>query len=213
MLKQGAPGSEVLAHVMQIAWYTGFDSQQRLSMAKLVFLVSDLHFGHAKMYSLPFRKEDGTPVRPFANAEEADEEMISRWNSIVRPSDKVYVLGDIAIPMSGIQAFERLNGDKVLIAGNHDWPFEKKLGQYFRSVRAYWKLDNFVLSHVPIHPDSIRSFDGNIHGHLHSGRVTLHNGAIDPRYLCVCVEHTDYQPIEWTEVVRRFRDQQVCTGA
>ena len=30
MLKQGAPGSEVLARVMQIAWYTGFDSQQRL---------------------------------------------------------------------------------------------------------------------------------------------------------------------------------------
>ena len=182
-------------------------------MAKQVFLTSDLHFGHSKMYDLPFRKEDGTPVRPFASAEEADEEMISRWNATVRPHDKVYVLGDIAIPMSGLQAFERLNGDKVLIAGNHDWPFEKKLSQYFRSVRAYWKLDNFVLSHVPIHPCSIRSFDGNIHGHLHSGRVTLPDGSIDPKYFCVCVEHTDYKPIAWEETKLRFHSQQGNDGA
>ena len=40
------------------------------------FVTADLHFGHSKMYDLPFRKEDGTPVRPFASAEEADEEMI-----------------------------------------------------------------------------------------------------------------------------------------
>ena len=36
MLKQGAPGPEVLAHVMQIAWNTEFDSQQRLSRCPMV---------------------------------------------------------------------------------------------------------------------------------------------------------------------------------
>jgi calcineurin-like phosphoesterase family protein len=46
------------------------------------------------------------PCVPFASAEEADEEMISRWNATVRPHDKVYVLGDIAIPMSGLQALK-----------------------------------------------------------------------------------------------------------
>jgi calcineurin-like phosphoesterase family protein len=177
-------------------------------MSKEVFLISDLHFGHSAMYERPFLRPDGTPVRPFASAEEADEEMIFRWNSTVRPCDKVYVLGDIAIPMGGLKAFERLNGDKVLIAGNHDWPFEKKLGQYFRSVRAYWKLDNFALSHVPIHPDSLGRFDGNIHGHLHAGRVLLSDGSIDPRYFCVCVEHTEYRPLAWEEVKRRFYAQQ-----
>jgi calcineurin-like phosphoesterase family protein len=177
-------------------------------MAKQVFLTADLHFGHSKMYDLPFRNIDGSPVRPFASAEEADAVLIERWNDTVRPHDKVYVLGDIAIPMSGLQAFTQLNGDKVLIAGNHDWPFEKKLGQYFRSVRAYWKLDNFVLSHVPIHPCSLRGFDGNIHGHLHSGRVLRDDGSIDPRYYCVCVEHTNYAPIEWGQVKQRFCAQQ-----
>lgn len=160
------------------------------------------------MYELPFRNSNGNPVRPWNSAEEADEALVERWNATIGPHDKVYVLGDVAIPMSGIQQVGRLNGDKVLIAGNHDWPFEKKLGQYFRSVRAYWKLDNFVLSHVPIHPDSLRSFDGNVHGHLHSGKVLLPNGSIDPRYLCVCVEHTDYAPISWEEAKRRFVAQQ-----
>ena len=173
-------------------------------MAKQVFLISDMHFGHSKMYDLPFRKSDGTPVRPFVNSEQADEEMVCRWNSTVGPHDKVYVLGDVAIPMKGIEVMGRLNGDKVLIAGNHDWPFEKKLGLYFRSVRAYWKLDNFALSHIPIHPESLRGFDGNIHGHLHSSSVLRQDGSLDPRYLCVCVEHTDYTPIAWEEVKNRF---------
>ena len=172
-----------------------------------VFLTSDHHFGHERMCQ--FLRPDGSPLRPWSCAAEMDEALIERWNSVVQPGDKVYVLGDIAIPMSGIQCFSRLNGDKVLIAGNHDWPFEKKLGQYFRSVRAYWKLDNFMLSHVPIHPWSICNFDGNIHGHLHSGRVTLPDGSIDPRYYCVCVEHTDYKPIEWGEVVQQFCNQQL----
>jgi calcineurin-like phosphoesterase family protein len=176
--------------------------------SKQVFLIADMHFGHSKMYDLPFRDKHGHPVRPFQSATEADEAMIERWNAVVRPFDKVYTLGDIAIPMGGLDSVSRLNGDKVLVAGNHDWPFEKKLGLYFRSVRAYWKLDNFVLSHVPIHPSSLRNFDGNIHGHLHSGRVELDDGSIDPRYLCVCVEHINYQPIHWEEVKYRFRKQQ-----
>lgn len=175
-------------------------------MSKNVFLISDTHFGHKAMYERPFLRPDGTPLRPWSSAEEADEAMIERWNAVVGPSDKIYVLGDIAIPMSGLKALEYLNGDKVLIQGNHDWPFEKKLGLYFRSIRAYWKLDNYTLSHVPIHPDSLRNFDGNIHGHLHSGRV-MDCGKVDPRYFCVCVEHTNYAPIAWEEVKLRFQQQ------
>jgi hypothetical protein len=34
-----------------------------------------------------------------------------------------------------------------------------------------------------------------------------HTGTIDPRYLCVCVEHTDYAPISMEDVVARVVDQ------
>jgi hypothetical protein len=180
-------------------------------MSKNVFLVSDTHFGHKAMYERPFLRADGTPLRPWRSADEADEEMIRRWNAVVKPTDKVYHLGDVAMPRVGLDVLYRLNGDKVLIAGNHDWPWEKHLGKHFRSVRAYWKLDNFTLSHVPIHPDSLRNFDGNIHGHLHWGRV-MDLGQIDPRYFCVCVEHTNYTPIAWEEIKQRFSAQVAQSG-
>lgn len=180
-------------------------------MSKEVFLISDMHFGHSKMYELPFRRPDGTPLRPFSSAEEADEAMVENWNKTVRQQDKVYVLGDVLWKLAGKDSspLDRLNGYKVLIAGNHDWPFEKHFYKRFKSVRAYWKLDNCVLSHVPCHPDSLRGFTCNIHGHTHAGRVKLEDGSIDPRYFCVCVEHTDYAPINFHEVMHKIKEQQL----
>lgn len=183
-------------------------------MSKEVFLISDMHFGHSKMYELPFKRPCGTPLRPFSSAEEADEIMIERWNKTVRAHDKVYVLGDVLWKLAAKDSspLDRLNGDKVLIAGNHDWPFEDHFYKRFRSVRAYWKLDNYILSHVPVHPDSLRSFSCNIHGHLHAGRVTLEDGSIDPRYFCVCVEHINYTPINFEEVSRKIKKQQLAVA-
>lgn len=177
-------------------------------MTHNIFLISDTHFGHSKMYEQPFLRGDGIPLRPWMTSEQADEEMIRRWNSVVRPSDKIYHLGDVAIPRSGLKVLERLNGDKVLIAGNHDAKYHADLIKHFRAVRAYWKLENFALSHVPIHPDCIGSFSGNIHGHLHYRDVLLPDKTIDSRYLNVSVERTGYMPIELSEAIKRFKSHQ-----
>ena len=48
---------------------------------------------------------------------------------------------------------------------------------------------------------SVERYRGNIHGHLHTGRITLPDGTIDPLYYSVCVEHTNFAPIAW-EVVK-----------
>ena len=159
------------------------------------------------MYERPFLRGDGTPLRPFASADEADEAMIERWNAVVGPYDRVYHLGDVAIPRWGLGVLRRLNGRKVLVKGNHDIFRLRDYTPHFEDVRAYWRVDNFMLSHVPMHPNSLRRFDGNIHGHLHYESTTREDGSIDPRYLCVCVEHTNYTPIAWEEVVARFRAQ------
>ena len=39
------------------------------------WFISDTHFGHDKTCTV-FKGDDGTPLRPFANAEEMDEEMV-----------------------------------------------------------------------------------------------------------------------------------------
>ncbi|NBU74861.1 MAG: hypothetical protein EBS30_06540, partial [Planctomycetes bacterium] len=45
---------------------------------------------------------------------------IKNWNDRVGPNDKVYHLGDVVINRKALGIMRRLNGDKVLIRGNHD---------------------------------------------------------------------------------------------
>ena len=187
------------------------------------FLISDTHFGHEKTCSV-FKRPDGTPLRPFASAEEMDEAMVSRWNARVRPSDKVYHLGDVVINRKFLSVLGRLNGDKVLIRGNHDIFKLEDYSQYFRDVRGYDVKNGMILSHVPVHTDSLARFGCNVHGHLHASRVMrprgvdvttgeiLYSNQIDPRYHCVSVEHTDYAPISLEEVYDRIRAEGGTVG-
>lgn len=177
-------------------------------MKPKVYLISDLHFGHRKMYEQPFTRKDGSRLRLWPTAEQADQEMVRRWNAVVRPDDKVYVLGDLAMTASALETVGELNGTKVLVAGNHESLNVKKYVPYFKDIRSYWRLDQFLLSHMPVHPDCLGKNIGNIHGHLHYHVVRLPGGAVDPRYLNVSVEHTDYAPIDFETVKARFMAQQ-----
>lgn len=173
-----------------------------------VFLVSDTHFGHAGVCR--FLNADGTKLRPWDNPEEMDEELVKRWNETVRPNDKVYHLGDVVINRRALKTLSRLNGDKVLIRGNHDIFRDDEYRQYFRELRAYHVMNGMILSHIPIHPDSLGRFGTNIHGHLHSNRVmTEINGVVVPdlRYICVCVEQTDFRPILFEDVQKKVIEQ------
>lgn len=167
-----------------------------------VFLVSDTHFGHAGVCR--FMRSDGvTKLRPWDDPAEMDEFMIAAWNERVRPNDKVYHLGDVVINRRAMSTLARLNGDKVLIRGNHDIFRDDEYRQYFRELRAYHVMNGMILSHIPIHEESLGRFGVNIHGHLHANRV-MKDGAVDVRYHCVCVEQTDFAPILFEDVIRRI---------
>lgn len=185
------------------------------------FLISDTHFGHANAWKT-FKLADGvTPLRPFTSTEEMDETMIANWNSVVRSQDKVYHLGDIAMcnPTKLRAIFSRLNGEKVLIKGNHD---EDKLSLYselFKDVRGSHSLDNLVMTHIPMHAASLYRWRGNIHGHLHNntvkapgfvnskGIIMYKDDIDDPRYECVSVERIDYTPVPFETINKRFKDR------
>lgn len=188
-----------------------------------VFLVSDTHFGHEKCCTV-FKREDGSPLRPFASAEEMDEAMVARWNERVRPTDKVYHLGDVVINRKYLKTLSRLNGDKVLIRGNHDIFQLADYLEHFRDVRGYHVMNGMILSHIPVHADSLGRFGVNIHGHLHAGRVrkargvdavtgeVLYGSELDLRYHCVCVEQTDFAPILFEDVLERIRAEGGTVG-
>ena len=179
------------------------------------FLVSDTHFGH--MGVCRFTRSDGvTKLRPWDNSDEMDEEMVKRWNDRVRPNDKVYHLGDVVINRRALSIMSRLNGDKVLIRGNHDIFRDDEYRKYFRELRAYHVMNGMILSHIPIHEESLGRFGVNIHGHLHANRVkkargvdartgeVLYGTEIDPRYWCACVEQTDFAPILFEDAIKRI---------
>ena len=174
-----------------------------------VFLVSDTHFGHTGVCR--FVRNDGvTKLRPWDTADEMDEFMVKAWNERVRPTDKVYHLGDVVINRKALGIMRRLNGDKVLIRGNHDIFKDTDYREHFRELRAYHVMNGMILSHIPIHSESLGRFGVNIHGHLHANRVMLpgFNGKItdivDVRYHCVCVEQTDFAPILFEDVVKKI---------
>lgn len=137
------------------------------------YYTSDLHFFHKSVCT--FNK------RPWTN-EENTERLIDTWNTMVKPGDTTYSLGDFAfLPQSGIetliQLIECLNGNKVFILGNHDdprlWAKVQKanlsrvlfVGDY-RKVKVNGQ--EIVMSHYPFEVWN-RSHYGSwhLHGHCH----------------------------------------------
>lgn len=173
-----------------------------------IFLISDTHWGHEKPYTT-FLREDGSLLRHHGSAKEGDEAMIKNWNNTVKTTDKVYHLGDAFMTTKSQwidNIMNRLNGEKVLIKGNHDVAKLSVYAEHFKDVRAYHVLANLVLSHVPLHPESISErWLGNVHGHLHYHTVKDSSGKDDPRYLNVSVERINYTPIALEEVIQHFK--------
>lgn len=156
-----------------------------------IYVVSDTHFNHANI--LKFTGEDGKTFRNFRDVHEMNETMIENWNKVVTPQDKVYHLGDVFFgnEKEAEVILSRLNGKKRLIVGNHDHLKSPVLHKYFQKIYMWriFKEYGLLLTHVPVHEGSIRGGGINVHGHIHQ------NTSPKGPYKCVCVEHTNYTPV------------------
>ena len=187
-------------------------------MTKFVnrFVVSDHHLGHQNSWE-KFKLEDGSPLRPFTSNEEMNETMIERHNAKVKEQDTVYFLGDVVINKKYLELVKRMNGRKILVRGNHDIFKDEEYREVgfeqLHGVRVF--VDKFILSHIPLHPDCVTErFRVNVHGHLHANQVmswqVIDEDIVykpDPRYLCVCVEQTDFTPLHFDEVEQRIQQR------
>lgn len=164
------------------------------------WVAADHHFGHANI--LNFEDDNGVKLRGllFSDMEDHDQQIIDRHNAVVSPEDRVYLLGDVVINRRHLWKLGQLKGRKVLVKGNHDIAKLKEYLPYFDDIRAYVvqltsEKRKVILSHIPIHPESLGRFGTNIHGHLHQNKID------DPRYICVSLEHTNYTPIQVHEAL------------
>lgn len=158
--------------------------------------VSDTHFGHASMLT--------KAARPWHSVEEMDTAMIAAWNGVVRKNDVVYFLGDFChwrLPKERMQAiFDRLNGCKRIVMGNHDTDDIASLG---------WDLVVYGTLHLkdPVtglkidcshHPK--REWDGwwngglHLHGHVHG------NLPDSRRSLDLSVDNVGFHPLTIAEI-------------
>lgn len=159
-----------------------------------VFLLSDSHFGHENI--LKFRHADGSLMRDFDSVHTMHDYMITMWNETIRPGDHVYHLGDFAIPRQWVEIAKWLHGKKRLVRGNHDIHETKRyIDAGFKEIYGVRVLHDCILSHIPLHPTSLRHNWLNIHGHIHSNESRMpwptNNG---DRYYNVSVEVIGYKP-------------------
>ena len=171
-----------------------------------IFFASDHHFHHKNI--LTFKDAEGNPLREFTDVDHMNEIMVQRHNLVVKPNDKVYFLGDVCMSRNakGLEILGRLNGEKVLVKGNHDLCTANQYLQYFKDIRGSHQFDGMILTHIPIHPESLARWGLNVHGHLHSNIVKMPVSQIpDRRYFNVSMERINYTPISLEEVKKNVR--------
>jgi calcineurin-like phosphoesterase family protein len=95
------------------------------------------------------------PLRPFTSVEEMDETIVARWNEAVKPSHRVYLLGDVAWRRPSLRLLGRLNGHIKMAGGNHDhFRTRDYLAAGVEEVCGVLVFDNVLMTHVPVHPST-----------------------------------------------------------
>ena len=165
--------------------------------------------------------------RPFDTVEEMDQAIIDNWNSVVRPEDIVFHLGDFGFcgSLRLREIVDQLNGKIYLITGNHD---RKMLNDgtiksfEFVGPELYITVNSqrIYLNHKPY-----LCFDGSygrkdktwtwqLFGHVHSGPLVGDSGLdinrlrmLFPTQYDVGVDNNSFTPISFGEVEQIINEQ------
>lgn len=80
-----------------------------------IWFTSDHHFGHINVMKYMHR--------PWVDITDMNQALINNWNSLIKPNDIVYYLGDFTLSTQPNQLevwLSQLNGKLHLVKGNHD---------------------------------------------------------------------------------------------
>lgn len=184
-----------------------------------IFITGDTHFYHKNVI-----KYDG---RPFIDAEEMNEILISNWNSVVDKDDMIIHVGDFCWTGTNIMRdlLAKLNGIKVLLRGNHD---KKSMNVYesagFYCCENHLFIKDMFIGHYPVYKDEFipekwkdswykdykqMIIDSGvkkiIHGHVHNNSFDA-----DERFIHfnvgTCLHN--YMPISMIDIIKYFEEKE-----
>lgn len=132
-----------------------------------LIISSDQHFLHRKI-----QKYDG---RPF-DVEEQTDILVDNWNKVVHPDDYPIINGDFSFgpPIIRQQIRKRMNGNIILVKGNHDLSHRKSvdyLGFHMSINHALVEIPGMKLyiRHYPQYdPNKWYGADAHLCGHVHT---------------------------------------------
>ena len=172
------------------------------------YFTADLHFGHQAIIDYC--------NRPFSDISEMNQALIRNWNSRVNNDDHVYIVGDLfyggrdaAGVDEAIATVKKLNGILHLVAGNHDFPYLKKMEYHYLFADVdqirYLKHEgeHIFLSHYPMAEWSgYYRGSWHIYGHVHNDRdnKAFHFMRDLDKALNAGVDICEYMPVTFEEL-------------
>ena len=183
---------------------------------KHIFFTSDSHYGHSNIIWMC--------KRPYTNVEEMNRKLIENWNNVVKPDDLVFHLGDFAFGGQPLwrSIREQLNGNIILIKGNHDDRNLKNgckvlFDGVYDQVKFYIENRCIYLNHYPFlcYGGGYKSEEDavfQLFGHVHSGpnSTGLDNDRLKmlfPYQYGVGVDNNNYTPVSWEQIKEIIHEQ------
>lgn len=139
----------------------------------MIWLTSDLHLCHSREFLWA--------PRGFKSIEEHNEIVMSKFCSLVKPEDDVYILGDLVLSDTerGLEYLRQLPGKIHIVRGNHDT--DARIARYKElpsvvditdAARFKYNKYHFYLSHYPtltanFEKESLHQVEINLFGHTH----------------------------------------------
>lgn len=173
------------------------------------WVIADTHFFHDNIIIYQNRPEDH------------DDIMLENWINMVRPSDVILHLGDLALTNAETMRIlcAHLPGKKYLIRGNHD----QRTDTFYRKnnfevinepVIYYSKIATLLFTHRALrkneYPDIYYPAPPyNVHGHSHRKTVDQYDTYLEEyshrsRYINISVELTDYKPVRISQILEEI---------
>lgn len=144
------------------------------------WLTADWHLGEDRFKIM---------ARPFTTAAEMVDHLVEKHNALVKPDDRVYMVGDAVYQKAPqfLPEIARFNGKKILFRGNHDKVFsDADLKPYFEEIVAEGEGREIEIDGlkcwVTHYPTQGRADRFNLVGHIHAAwkfQLNMLNVGID----------------------------------